>query len=158
VQTKIEEALRRSAEVAGDGKVTLSGNVRSWAEKERQCAEIRLAPVLHSFGSVYLSTMEVTTMNAGVFEKTVEISAAAAQVGAGVGRMKEAVTDAVEDGINATKRAVKQSRRAAEDLVEDAEYQVKHHPISAVGVSFGIGLGLGAVIGILLARAGTCDR
>jgi len=64
----------------------------------------------------------------------------------------------VEDGINAAKRAVKQGRHAAEDLVDDAEYQVKHHPLSAVGVSFGIGLGLGAVIGILLTRTGTCDR
>jgi osmotically-inducible protein OsmY len=42
VQTRIEEALRRSAEVdarrirveAEDRKVILSGNVRSWAEKE----------------------------------------------------------------------------------------------------------------------------
>jgi ElaB/YqjD/DUF883 family membrane-anchored ribosome-binding protein len=68
--------------------------------------------------------------------------------------MKEAVADAAEDGINTAKRAVKQGRRAAEDLVDDAEYQVKQHPLSAVAVSFGIGLGLGAVIGVLLTRNG----
>jgi ElaB/YqjD/DUF883 family membrane-anchored ribosome-binding protein len=91
-------------------------------------------------------------MKAEVLDKVTGVGAAAAQMGAGVGRVKEAVADAVEDGINTAKRAVKQGRRAAEDLVDDAEYQVKQHPLSAVGVSFGIGLGLGAVIGVLLAR------
>jgi ElaB/YqjD/DUF883 family membrane-anchored ribosome-binding protein len=93
-------------------------------------------------------------MKADVFEKVMDVGATAAQLGAGVGRVKETVADAVEDGISATKRAVKQGRRAAEDLVDDAEYQVKQRPLSAVGVSFGIGLGLGAVIGVLLARNG----
>ena len=72
--------------------------------------------------------------------------------------MKEAVADAVEERINTAKRAVKQGRRAADDLVDDAEYQVKQHPLSTLGVSFGIGLGLGAVIGILLARNGHSGR
>jgi ElaB/YqjD/DUF883 family membrane-anchored ribosome-binding protein len=43
-------------------------------------------------------------------------------------------------------------------LVDDAEYRVKQHPFSALGVSFGIGLGLGAAIGVLLARNGRCGR
>src|SRR5688572_22753692 len=102
--------------------------------------------------------LEGTTMKAEVLDKTIDISTAAAQVGAEVDRMKEAVTDVVEDGINAAKRAIKHGRRAAEDLVDDAEYRVKQHPISSVGVSFGIGLGLGAVIGILLARTRVCGR
>jgi ElaB/YqjD/DUF883 family membrane-anchored ribosome-binding protein len=93
-------------------------------------------------------------MKAEVLNKVVEVGAAAAQMGAGVERVKETVADAVEDGINTAKRAVKQGRRAAEDLVDDAEYQVKQRPLSAVGVSFAIGLGLGAMIGILLARNG----
>ena len=97
-------------------------------------------------------------MKAEVLEKVIDAGAAAAQLGAGVGRVKETVADAVEDGIGAAKRVVKQGRRAAEDLVDDAEYQVKQRPLSAVGVSFGIGLGLGAVIGLLLARNGRCDK
>ena len=51
-----------------------------------------------------------------------------------------------------SKRAVKHGRRAAEDLVDDAKYLVKQHPLSAVGVLFGIGLGLGDLIGVPLAR------
>jgi hypothetical protein len=49
----------------------------------------------------------------------------AAQLGAEVGHVKEAVTDAVEDGINLAKCAVHRSRRATEDLIGDAEYRVK---------------------------------
>jgi ElaB/YqjD/DUF883 family membrane-anchored ribosome-binding protein len=93
-------------------------------------------------------------MKAEVLDKAIEVGAAVAQMRAGVGRMEETVADAVEGGLSAAKRAVKQGRRAAEDLVDDAEYQVKQHPLGAVGVSFGIGLGLGAVIGVLLARNG----
>ncbi len=71
---------------------------------------------------------------------------------AGVGRAKETLEDAVEDGIKAANRAIKRGRRAAEDTVDDAEYQVKQHPLSTVGISLGIGLGLGALIGLRLAR------
>jgi ElaB/YqjD/DUF883 family membrane-anchored ribosome-binding protein len=93
-----------------------------------------------------------TTMKAEVLEKVTDVRAAAAQLGAEAGRVKEVVADAVEDGINAAKRAVKQGRRAAEGFIDDAEHQVRRNPLSAIGVSFGIGLGLGIVIGALTAR------
>ncbi len=94
-------------------------------------------------------------MQTEILEKTMEVRD---QLGAEVKRVKEAVAGAVEDGIGAARRTVKQGRRAAEDMVDDAEYQVKQHPFSALGVTFGIGLGLGAAIGALLARNGRCDR
>ncbi len=97
-------------------------------------------------------------MKSEVLDKVTDVSAAAAQFGAEMGRVKEAVTDAFEDGINAARSAVKKGRRAAEDLVDDAEYQVKRRPLNALGVTFGIGLGLGAVIGVLLARNGHCGK
>jgi ElaB/YqjD/DUF883 family membrane-anchored ribosome-binding protein len=93
-------------------------------------------------------------MKAEVLDKVTDVSAAATQLGVEMERVKDAVADAFEDGINAARRAVKQGRRAAEDLIDDAEYQVKRHPMNALGVTFGIGLGLGAVIGVLLARNG----
>jgi ElaB/YqjD/DUF883 family membrane-anchored ribosome-binding protein len=93
-------------------------------------------------------------MQPEIIEKTIEVRD---QVGAEVKRVKEAVADAVEDGLGAARRAVKQGRRVAEDLVDDTECRVKQHPFNALGVSFGIGLGLGAAIGVLLARNG-CGR
>jgi len=90
-------------------------------------------------------------MQTEIREKTIEVRD---QLGAEVKRVKEAVTDAVDNGIVAAKRAVKQGRRAAEDLVDDAEYRIKQRPFSALGVTLGIGVGLGAAIGVLLARNG----
>jgi ElaB/YqjD/DUF883 family membrane-anchored ribosome-binding protein len=90
-------------------------------------------------------------MQTEIKEKTIEVRD---QLEAEVKRVKEAVAGAVDNSIVAAKRAVKQGRRAAEDLVDDAEYQIKQRPFSALGVSFGIGMGLGAAIGVLLARNG----
>ena len=55
-------------------------------------------------------------MRDGVLDRVPDVGVAAAQLGAGVERVKDAVADAVDDGINATKRAVKQGRRAVEDV------------------------------------------
>ena len=93
-----------------------------------------------------------------LLDKITEVGAAAAQLEAGVGRAKDTVADAVENSIEAAKHGFKQGRRAAEDLVDDAERQVKQHPLSTLGVFFGIGLGLGAVIGILLSRNGQSGK
>jgi len=94
-------------------------------------------------------------MQAEILERTIEVRD---QLETEVKRVKEAVVDAVEDRVVAARRAVKHGRRAAEDFVDDAEYQVKQHPFSALGVTFGIGLGLGTAIGVLLARNGHCGR
>jgi ElaB/YqjD/DUF883 family membrane-anchored ribosome-binding protein len=94
-------------------------------------------------------------MQIEMLEKTIEVRD---QLGAEVKRVKEAVVDAVDNGAAAATRAVKQGRRVAEDLVDGAEYRVKQRPFSALGVTFGIGMGLGAAIGILLARNGRNGR
>jgi ElaB/YqjD/DUF883 family membrane-anchored ribosome-binding protein len=90
-------------------------------------------------------------MQTEIREKTIEVRD---QLEAEVKRVKEAVVDVVDNGIVAAKRAVKQGRRAAEDLVDDAEYRIKQRPFSTLGVTLGIGMGLGAAIGILLTRNG----
>ena len=90
-------------------------------------------------------------MKAEVLEKVLETGAVAGQIGAGVGRMKEVVAGAIDDGIESAKRTSKRGRRAAEDFLDDAKYQLKQHPFETVAISFGIGLGLGAIAGVLLA-------
>ena len=92
-------------------------------------------------------------MKAEVLDRVIKLSGAAPQLAAGVGRVKEAVTDAVEDGIATTKRSLKQGRQAAEELVYEAEHHIKRRPVRAVGMSFCVGLGLGAAFGFLLSRA-----
>ena len=90
-------------------------------------------------------------MQTEIIEKTIEVRE---QLEAEVKRVKEAVTGAVDNGIVAAKRAVKQGRRKAEDLVDDAEYQIKQRPFSALNVSFRVRMGLKTAISVLLARNG----
>jgi len=90
-------------------------------------------------------------MQTEILEKTIEVRD---QLGSEVKRVKEAVVDAVDDRLVAARRAFKHGRHAAEDLVDDAEYRIKQRPFSSLGVSFAIGLGLGAAIGVLMARNG----
>jgi ElaB/YqjD/DUF883 family membrane-anchored ribosome-binding protein len=94
-------------------------------------------------------------MQTEILENTIEIRD---QVGDETKRLKEAVMGAVEDRLAKAKRALKHGRRTAEDLVDDAEYQIKQRPFSALGVTLGIGLGLGAAIGALLVRNGRRRR
>jgi ElaB/YqjD/DUF883 family membrane-anchored ribosome-binding protein len=91
-------------------------------------------------------------MKAEVLDRVTDLSDAAGQFEAGVRQMKEAVADAAKDGIATTKRSLQQGRRAAEDLIDDAKHHVKRHPLSTLGMSFGVGAGLGAVIGFMLSR------
>src|SRR5688572_2231830 len=97
--------------------------------------------------------MEENTMRSELIEKVTGVEAGT-RFDAQVQRMEEAVVDAVEGVVRATKRAAKKGRRATEDLVDDAEYQVKQHPLATVGICLGLGLGVGAVIGAVLGRSG----
>ena len=52
-------------------------------------------------------------MRDGILDRVPDVGRAAAQLGAGVERVKDVVADALDDRINATKRAVKQGRRGS---------------------------------------------
>ncbi len=86
--------------------------------------------------------------------KAIENGVEAAVKNLELARMKKAMDETVEDGVDATRRAIRRGRRNAEDLVETAEHQVRQHPLPALGITFGLGLGLGAVLGLLTMRNG----
>jgi len=57
---------------------------------------------------------------------------------------KAQVMDAVADA----KKAIVQGRHQLEDLRDTATYRVRRAPLTSVGIGFGAGILLGAVLGI----------
>lgn len=89
-------------------------------------------------------------------KKAIETGVEAAVKNLELGRanLKKAMDERMEEGMDAARRTMKRGRRNAEDFVETTESQIKQHPMQAVGIMFGIGMGLGAIIGLLSARNG----
>lgn len=75
-----------------------------------------------------------------------------AQAGIEMDKMKVKMAQAVDDGVEAARRAVRRGRNAAEDVIDDTAYAIKHEPLKSVAITFGVGVGLGVVIGWLLRR------
>ena len=69
-----------------------------------------------------------------------------------VTRIRETVTEAVDDGVKSAVRALKQGRHAAEDAIDDARHTVKQKPLQSVGLVFVIGVLAGWVISALSRR------
>jgi ElaB/YqjD/DUF883 family membrane-anchored ribosome-binding protein len=66
-----------------------------------------------------------------------------------VSRIRETVTEAVDDGVKSAVRALKQGRHAAEDAIDDARHKVKQNPLQSVGLVFVVGVLAGWVISAL---------
>lgn len=64
-----------------------------------------------------------------------------------VERLKIAATHAVEDKVTEAKRMIKKGRYAAEDLKDETAHMIKREPFRSVGITFGVGFGLGIVAG-----------
>jgi hypothetical protein len=102
-------------------------------------------------------------MKEGFAQKVMQVGVKAGRLGYEVERMKTVATDAVsdtlEDGMHAAKRAVKRGRYAAEDLMDETIYQIKQHPLRSAGITLGVGFGLGAIVGWFAARkAKSCSQ
>lgn len=83
---------------------------------------------------------------------TAQVGEQLAYAGMEVDRMKVKMAQAVDDGVDAARKAVKRSRHAAEDMIDETAYKIKHDPLQSVAITFGIGLGLGVLIGWILGR------
>lgn len=69
--------------------------------------------------------------------------------------LKVRAEDALEDGVQAAKRAVTSVRRRVEaigDLKGEALHRVKRHPVLAVGAAFGVGWIAGVAVGAIASR------
>lgn len=75
-----------------------------------------------------------------------------AEIGAEAGRLRRKVTGAVEEKYDEARRVIRRGQHAAEDLVDETSYRIKRDPLASVAVTFGVGLGLGLLIGALVKR------
>ncbi|HLG17879.1 MAG TPA: hypothetical protein VJH03_25785 [Blastocatellia bacterium] len=95
-------------------------------------------------------------MKSSLLRDTVNTGARIAQFGHEASRVKSAVsasiTDAVEDGAAAARRAVRRGAHAAEDLLDEAAHRVKRSPLRSVAIAFGAGALIGWVITRLIRK------
>lgn len=94
----------------------------------------------------------------GILQKAVQAGEEQiAQAGLKAAHLKEKLSHVVEDGVSATRKAIKRSRYAAEDMIDETAYRIKRDPLRCVAITFGVGLGLGTLIGWLTTRKGCKD-
>jgi hypothetical protein len=55
-------------------------------------------------------------------------------------------------GMKMAKRAVRKRWRAGEEFVDEARTRIKRDPLKAVGITFGIAVGIGAAAGWMASR------
>ena len=67
-------------------------------------------------------------------------------------RTTSAVADALEDGVEAARRAAKHGGDAAEEFLNDTTKRLQRHPIETVAATFAIGVCAGIVIGWTVKR------
>ena len=67
-------------------------------------------------------------------------------------RLKEIITEAVEDGLRTARRTMKQGQEFAEEAVDEAVHTVKKYPLQTVAVTFGVALAAGLFLGWLASR------
>ncbi len=95
----------------------------------------------------------------GFFGKAVGWVEDAALAGFEVEKLKTRATHVAEEGMAETKRLLKKGEHAAEDLIEDTAHKIKHDPWRSVGISLGVGFGLGILTGLLLTyQTKKCDQ
>ena len=106
-----------------------------------------------------LQTVETPKEN-GLVSKGIHVAENIAKAGYQVQKLKARATHAVEDGTVAAKRLVKRGRYAAEDLRSETAHRIKRDPFRSVLITFGVGVGLGSLVGVLAGRklAGNGDR
>jgi hypothetical protein len=71
-----------------------------------------------------------------------------------VSRLKNTVTQAVEDGFKSAVKAVERGRHTTEDMIDDGKRAMRRRPVEAAGVIFAAGLLTGAFLSYIASRRG----
>ena len=87
------------------------------------------------------------------FPKTMRVGDKIAEAVSDIENAKAALSEVVDEGKEAARRAFKRGRRAAEDLDDEAVRGVRQYPRAAVAVTFTVALGTGLLLGWLFGRA-----
>jgi ElaB/YqjD/DUF883 family membrane-anchored ribosome-binding protein len=75
-------------------------------------------------------------MEAAVLEKDASLPNAVREVS----KVRNIVSEAVDEGIHSASQVLRHGRRAAEDAVEELKHTVKQRPFEAVGLAFAAGI------------------
>jgi ElaB/YqjD/DUF883 family membrane-anchored ribosome-binding protein len=86
----------------------------------------------------------------GIIRGVMDMAEQGAKATFAVEKLKTRASHALEDSVDEAKRMIKKGKYAAEDLMDDTAHRIKHEPFRAVGMSFGVGIGLGLLTGCLL--------
>lgn len=104
-----------------------------------------------------MSTTATTPTRAktGVREHAVDAVRHAAHFAHEARLVKSLATDAIDEATHASKQAFKTVRRQAQSLVDrryDIEHKVRREPLRAIGITFGAGMILGVITGLVCGR------
>ncbi len=79
---------------------------------------------------------ESSSMQSAPLEKDAPVENALREVS----KIRNTVTDAVEERVRSATQAIRNGRHAAEDAIEEARHAVKQRPFEAVGLAFAAGV------------------
>lgn len=95
----------------------------------------------------------------GILKEAAGVAVKAAKAKLDVDEWKHKAEHYMEDAVDNAKRMARRGKHAAEDLIDDTEYRIKKEPFRAVGVVFGVGMGLGLMTGWMIARlTRSCEK
>jgi ElaB/YqjD/DUF883 family membrane-anchored ribosome-binding protein len=75
-----------------------------------------------------------------------------AEVGLDLGILKKKIENAVDEAVVDAERMAKRGKHMVEDVVDDSTYYIKRNPWQSIGYAAGAGLGLGLLLGVIIAR------
>ncbi|MBV9215903.1 MAG: DUF883 family protein [Acidobacteria bacterium] len=99
-----------------------------------------------------MNTQTTTTENNTKLKNALHTAGEIAEVGIDLGVLKKRIESAVDEAVFDADRLAKRGKHMVEDAVDDSTYYIKKNPWQSVGYAAGAGLGVGLLLGILVAR------